>query len=370
MVSTGEDETKHLDAGEAEEDDEACFSSRVLVSAAVLPMVLKTAIELDLLEIMAKAGPGAFLSSSELAAQLPTQNPNASVMLDRILRLLASHSFLNCSLRNLSGGRVERLYGLAPSCKYYTKNADGVSLAPLLLLVHDRVFMESWYRLKDSILEGGTPFNKTYGMTAFEYANVNFKYNKLFNDGMSNHSLLAMKKILKTYKGFEGINNLVDVGGGTGETLNMILSKYPPMKGINFDLPHVIEEAPAYPGVEHVEGDMFVSVPKGDAIFMKWICHGWSDEHCSKLLKNCYDALPENGKVIVAEFILPESPDTSARTKIIVHADVVMLALNPGGKERTLKEFEALASGAGFEGVRVMCSAFNIHILEFLKKKI
>ncbi|XAR52135.1 Caffeate O-methyltransferase [Bertholletia excelsa] len=313
----------------------------VLVSAAVLPMVLKTAIELELLEIMAKAGPGAFLSSSEIAAQLPTQNPNASVMLDRILRLLASHSVLNCSLRNLSGGRVERLYGLAPSCKYYTKNADGVSLAPLLLLVHDRVLMESWYHLKDSILDGGIPFNKAHGMTVFE-----------------------------TYKGFEGINTLVDVGGGTGKTLNMILSKYPSIKGINFDLPHVIEEAPAYPGVKHVEGDMFVSVPNGDAIFMKWICHDWSDEHCSKLLKNCYDALPENGKVIVAEFVLPESPDTSARTKLVVHVDVVMLAQSPGGKERTLKEFEALASGAGFEGVRVMCSAFNTHILEFLKKKI
>ncbi|XAR52136.1 Caffeate O-methyltransferase [Bertholletia excelsa] len=144
MASTGEDQTWHLDAGEGEGEDEASFSSMLLASAAVLPMVLKTAIELDLLEIMAKAGPGAFLSSSEIAAQLPTQNPNASVMLDRILRLLATHSFLNCSHRNHSGGRVERLYSLAPLCKYLTKRADGISLAPLLLLRNDRVSMESW----------------------------------------------------------------------------------------------------------------------------------------------------------------------------------------------------------------------------------
>uniref|UniRef100_F6HU95 O-methyltransferase C-terminal domain-containing protein n=1 Tax=Vitis vinifera TaxID=29760 RepID=F6HU95_VITVI len=26
-------------------------------------------------------------------------------------------------------------------------------------------------------------------------------------------------------------------------------------------------------GVEHVAGDMFTSVPNGDAIFMKWILH-------------------------------------------------------------------------------------------------
>ncbi|KAL6972196.1 nicotinamide N-methyltransferase [Sarracenia purpurea var. burkii] len=185
---------------------------------------------------------------------------------------------------------------------------------------------------------------------------------------MSNHSTITMKKILETYQGFEGLTTLVDVGGGTGATLNIIRSKYPSIRGINFDLPHVIEDAPSYQGVEHVGGDMFVSVPKADAIFMKWICHDWSDEHCSKFLKNCYDALLDNGKVIVAEYILPVAPDTSLSTKNVFHMDVIMLALTPGGKERTEKEFEDLAKGAGFEGFRVMCCAFNTYVMEFLKK--
>ncbi|CAH2049059.1 unnamed protein product [Thlaspi arvense] len=83
-----------------------------LVSAAVLLTVLKIVIELDLREIMAKAGPGAFLCPSELAGQLPTQNPNASVMLHRFFRLLATLSFLNCSHRNLPGSTVKRLCSL------------------------------------------------------------------------------------------------------------------------------------------------------------------------------------------------------------------------------------------------------------------
>lgn len=115
-----------------------------LASASVLPMVLKSALELDLLEIMAKAGPGAFISPSELAAQLPTKNPEAPVMLDRMLRLLATYSVLNCTLRTLPDGRVERLYSLAPVCKFLTKNGDGVSVAPLLLMNQDKVLMESW----------------------------------------------------------------------------------------------------------------------------------------------------------------------------------------------------------------------------------
>ncbi|XP_037496748.1 caffeic acid 3-O-methyltransferase [Jatropha curcas] len=205
-------------------------------------------------------------------------------------------------------------------------------------------------------------------MTLFEYHGTDPRFNKVFNEGMSYHSTIIMRKILETYKGFEGLTSLVDVGGGIGAVLNMIVTKYPSMKGINFDLPHVIEDAPSFPGVEHVGGDMFVTAPKGDAIFMKWICHDWSDEYCLKLLKNCYNAIPANGKVIVAEYILPVAPDTSLATKAVIHMDCLMLAHLPGGKERTEEEFETLAKGAGFQGFQVICSAFNTYVMEFLKK--
>ncbi|PHT53548.1 hypothetical protein CQW23_08010 [Capsicum baccatum] len=117
--------------------------------------------------------------------------------------------------------------------------------------------------------------------------------------------------------------------------------------------------------VEQVGGDMFVIVPKADAILMKWICHDWSDDHCIKLLKNCYEALPANGKVIIAECILPEAPDTSAATKSKVHGDIIMLAHNPGGKERNEKEFEALVKGASFRGFHLVRDGLGHHFYEF-----
>ncbi|GER33437.1 O-methyltransferase 1 [Striga asiatica] len=99
------------------------------------------------------------------------------------------------------------------------------------------------YHLKDAVLEGGIPFNKAYGMTAFEY------------HGKDQRSTIQKFSFIST-------------------------------------------------SIEHVGGDMFASMPKGDAIFMKWICHDWSEEYCLKFLKNCYEALPGNGKVILAECIL------------------------------------------------------------------
>lgn len=66
---------------------------------------------------------------------------------------------------------------------------------------------------------------------------------------MINHTTIVMKKVLECYKGFKNIKKLVDVGGGLGININLITSKYPHIQGINFDLPHVLEHAPSYPGM-------------------------------------------------------------------------------------------------------------------------
>ncbi|KAJ6843664.1 caffeic acid 3-O-methyltransferase-like [Iris pallida] len=349
------------------DDEEACLYAMQLRSFSVLPMTLKAAIELDLLEIIAKAGPGAYLSPAEISGQLPTENPEAPTMIDRMLRLLACYNVVSCRVEAGEDGRPQRKYGAERVIKYLTKNEDGVSMAALTLMNQDKVFMESWYHLKDAVLEGGIPFKKAFGMSPFEYQGTDPRFNKVFNEGMRNHSAFIMKKILETYQGFDSIKLLVDVGGGLGGTMKAIVTKYPHIQGINFDLPHVISEAPAIPGVKHVGGDMFDSVPSGDAIFMKWILHDWSDAHCLKLLRNCWKALPEDGKVILMEGILPTVPEPTTAAQGVVHIDLVMMAHNPGGKERTKAEFEALAKDAGFSGSKALCSYANCWILEFYK---
>ena len=146
---------------------------------------------------------------------------------------------------------MKRLYGLGPVSRFLTPNEDGVSLAALAVMNLDKVFMESWYYLKDAVLNGGIPFNKAYGMTAFEYPATDPRFNKVFNAGMSGHCTVSMKKLLKIYRGFDGLKVLVDVGGGVGASLSMIVSAHPSVKGINFDLPHVIADAPSFPGNIH-----------------------------------------------------------------------------------------------------------------------
>ena len=103
--------------------------------------------------------------------------------------------------------------------------------------------------LKSSILEGGVAFEKAHGMKAFEYSRTDQNFNHVFNKAMYSQTTIVVKNILKFYKGFDHLKQLVDVGGGLGVTLNLITSKYPHIKGINFDLPHVVKNAPSYPGI-------------------------------------------------------------------------------------------------------------------------
>ncbi|KAK8466251.1 hypothetical protein PHAVU_008G040166 [Phaseolus vulgaris] len=147
----------------------------------------------------------------------------------------------------------------------------------------------------------------------------------------------------------------------------MIISKHPSIKGINFDLPHVIENSPPVPGVEHVGGNMFEGVPQGDAIMLKAICHNWSDEKAVELLSNCHKALPPKGKVIVGDFILPEDPEPTNEHKMISILDNIMF-ITPGGRERTEKEFESLGKSSGFSRFQVVCRAFStMALMEFYK---
>ncbi|GKV16546.1 hypothetical protein SLEP1_g27175 [Rubroshorea leprosula] len=69
-----------------------------LVNSATLPMTLHAALQLDIFQIIAKTGADAKLSPQEIATQLGTQNPDAPMMLDRILWLLATYNVLTLLL--------------------------------------------------------------------------------------------------------------------------------------------------------------------------------------------------------------------------------------------------------------------------------
>ncbi|XP_039030489.1 caffeic acid 3-O-methyltransferase-like [Hibiscus syriacus] len=348
-------------------EEEDCLQAFRIVQSTLLPFVLRTAVDLDLLQTIAKPGPGSKVSVAEIVPKLPARNPNAPDMIDRILRFLTAHSILDCDLVTDQNGNTTRLYGISSIGRYFLQDEDGISLVPSLKISTDRRFFECWNYLKDATLEGGLPFRRVFGEDVFEAVAKDSDLANTFNQSMSNLTNIITRRVLQVYKGFEALTQLIDVGGGLGTNLKLIVSKYPQIKGINFDLPFVVEVAPNIPGVEHVGGDMFNKIPNGEAISMKCILHDWGDEECLKLLRNCYEAIPESGKVIVIESIMPELPTTDTVTATTTSFDVGLLHTVPGGKERTLKEFQALATEAGFSTFKPVCRVYIYWVIELFK---
>lgn len=88
-------------------------------------------------------------------------------------------------------------------------------------------------------------------MKLFEYLQADEPYRQMFSQAMSESSTMVMEKFLELYEGFKDVKTLVDVGGGLGNTIGLITSKYPHITGINFDLAPVLARAPLYPGMSH-----------------------------------------------------------------------------------------------------------------------
>ncbi|XP_028781377.1 isoliquiritigenin 2'-O-methyltransferase-like [Neltuma alba] len=75
-------------------------------------------------------------------------------------------------------------------------------------------------------------FKKFHWMPMYEYMEMDPTFKTIFH-GRCNGCLstMMMKYVLETYKGFEGIT-LVDVGGGIGQSLKMVISKYPSIQAL------------------------------------------------------------------------------------------------------------------------------------------
>ncbi|KAG2239147.1 hypothetical protein Bca52824_090007 [Brassica carinata] len=356
-------------SGGSSNEEEDMLLAMHLCGIDLIAYAVKTATELDLFESMAKARPlGTHLSTLDLAAKAAPNNPDASVMIDRLLRLLVSYSVCTCKLVKDEQGKESRTYGLGKVGKKFIKDEHGISIASYVLFHCSHTKGVTWSYLTESILEGGaSAWERANGAFLFEYMKKSESVKEDFNESMMSHTTIVMKKIFENYNGFESMRDctLVDVGGGLGTSLSQALSRFPHLRGVNFDLPHIVSEAPQIHGVEHIGGDMFVEVPRGQAILMKWILHDWSDEKCVEILRNCKKALPETGRVIVIETIIPrEVTDTDIATKNALHLDMIMMCLTRGGRERTKEEFNVLAIQAGFKLPNFIYGAYSFWVIE------
>jgi hypothetical protein len=284
-------------------------------------------------------------------------NPDA---LYRLLRALASVGIF-------TEGEPRR-FSLTPLAEPLQSNIAGLKRA-LALMSGDEQF-RTWAEIAYSIRTGKMAFDKVYSKPIFDYLGEHPDKARIFDAAMVGIHGRESAAILDAFE-FSGIGMVADIGGGNGSQMTEILKKHTQLKGILFDLPHVIERAKERFHVSGlldrcklVSGSFFDTVPEGaDAYILRHIIHDWDEEKCLTILRNCHRAMRPESKLLVIESVIPPG-NAPFHGKFL---DLVMLLI-PGGKERSEAEYRTLFERAGFELTRIVPTGTEVSIIQGKKR--
>lgn len=240
----------------------------------------------------------------------------------------------------------------------------------LVIWVNEPEHWKVYGELMHSVNTGKPAWDKYHGEPVFPYLfRTNTELGEIFNRAMTSYSHQTIPPLLDAYD-FSGARTIADIAGGFGHLLGAVLKNNPNAQGVLFDLPEVLEGAPAMlesygvrDRVELVSGDFTSEIPvKADIYMLKHIIHDWYDEKDRVILGNIRENMADDAKVLIIEVVVPSGNDPHF-SKII---DLEMLAA-PGGMERTAEEFENLLTDSGLKLTRIIPTQGLMSIIEAVK---
>lgn len=215
------------------------------------------AVELALPDILESHGGPMSLSQLSAAANCPAEP------LFRLMRFLIFHGIFKKAQPPSSPLSV--YYDQTPLSRFFTSD----KLGPFMLM-QSTPATRNPTGLSAEALRNGSPLYLRAVNGADPWVNPAGFGTKVFNDAMAAHTRDTTRLIVRNYpEAFDGVVSVVDVGGRHGMALAEFVQAFPWLRGISFDLPEVVAEAPLPPPrIELVGGSMFESVPKADAVIL------------------------------------------------------------------------------------------------------
>ncbi|HMT02185.1 MAG TPA: methyltransferase [Burkholderiales bacterium] len=149
---------------------------------------------------------------------------------------------------------------------------------------------------------------------------------------------------------FANTTHLLDIGGGSGCFSEYFINCYPESRATIFELPtvcNILENNIKNENINIYSGNFFNdNFPEDfDGILLSNILHDWDLEYVKVLLKKCFIALPNNGKIFIHEMLLDEnrcSPITATAFNLLMY-------VNHGSQQVTKSQLFNILEFIGFK---------------------
>ena len=320
-----------------------------LASGFMATHAIYAAAKLGIADVLAN-GP---LSAEDVAAEVGS-DPDATY---RLLRACATFGVF----REDSDER----FGLTPLANGL-RSGTRDSMLPAILMLGDPQYQGPWGRLAQTV-ETGTPgVEDALGKPLWEYLDANPEFAATFNNAMTRLSALDWPTVEAAYD-FTKFSTIVDIGGGHGQLLSLMLEASPAAKGVLLERERLIGDAEQHLlesgvlGRCRIEaGSFFETAPTdGDLYVLRRVVHDFDDESAAAILANVRRHMPTGATLLVMESVVP--PGNTPHFAKTLDLDMLIFV---GGRERTERQFVTLLDRAGFRVTRVVPTISTLSLIE------
>lgn len=253
--------------------------------------------------------------------------------------------------------REDGVYRNAPAAARYLDREGSTYVGSFLGFAGARIY-RSWAGLTDALQTGEPQTGRPDPGQGAAYGDLYEDEERLgsFLDAMSGLSALSARAIAERFP-WRDYDSPCDLGTSKGKLLIEVADRHDHLTAVGFDLPpvesHFTDSVAAHGLGDRVSfhaGDFFEDpLPDADVFVLGHVLHNWDDDAKRRLLRKAYDALPDDGALIVYGTIIDDERRENALALLM---SLNMLVTMESGGGYTFAECEAWLDGVGFSSTR------------------
>jgi hypothetical protein len=220
----------------------------------------------------------------------------------------------------------------------------------------------AWGTLLNYVRTGAPAYQELFGLPFFEDLEAHPQIAAAFDALIGPLGHGTPNGDFQISGGWESVQTVMDVGGGTGAMLAEVLRTHPGIRGILVDQEQTVarsgeifQAAGVAERVTTVGQSFFDPLPGAvDIYILRGILNDWPDGEAQAILQRCAEAARPTGRVVVLKSVSPDGTP----------ADISIEAVLLGGRQRTLTEFSELVREAGLKVIAAEQQPSGYYVVE------